>query len=181
MISISEFSCELDLVEWAVAVYVGLLDELLDVCIADLDVQVLWEDVFYFVESHLILLLVVEQLVHVIDFGLLALAEEPLLADHGDDVSEVERLLRLVNVVLDFLLDLLDVHLGKSEVAQNAPHLGPVDVAWFLSIVEVKAILYFIFLITSRIPFLLSTCTMAASLSWSTASPTRPTSSCPYS
>ena len=84
---------------------------------------------FYFVESHLILLLVVEQLVHVIDFGLLALAEEPLLADHGDDVSEVERLLRLVNVVLDFLLDLLDVHLGKSEVAQNAPHLGPVDVA----------------------------------------------------
>ena len=97
------------------------------------------------IDAHEPLLLAVEQREHVERFLLPASPEEPLLGDEFDHLAEGEGLLVLVHVG-DLVLDLLAVHLGVGEVAQDAAQVLPADVAGVRGVVEGEGVLDLVFL-----------------------------------
>lgn len=133
------------LVEIPVLVEISLLDELQDVVVADIDVEVLVEHALYLVDTHQPSLLPVEQREHVQGLLLPPSTEKPLFGDEIDDFGESEVVLVVVGGG-DFVLDLLAVHLGVGEVAQNAPEVLSVDVAGVVGVVEGEGVLDFVFL-----------------------------------
>ena len=165
MISIAQLRSKLHLVECAISINVCLLDELLNISITNLNVQVLGKNVLYFIHRDLVFFLIVKQLVHVIDFSLLPFSEKPLFTHHLNNIRKVKRLLRLVDVILNFLLYFLHVHLSKPKVTKYTSHLRSINITRFLSVVEVETIFYFIFLFNTSIPFLPLVCRTAIFLS----------------
>lgn len=97
------------------------------------------------IDAHEPLLLAVEQGEHVERFLLPASSEEPLLGDELHHLAEGEGLLVLVHVG-DLVLDLLAVHLGVGEVAQDAAQVLPADVAGVRGVVEGEGVLDLVFL-----------------------------------
>jgi hypothetical protein len=78
---VAELGEKLILIQKAILVEVRFLDELQNVVIADIDVQVLVEDGFDFVEAHQPSLLPIKQSEHVQSLLFSSPPEEPLLGD----------------------------------------------------------------------------------------------------
>ena len=136
---------EVLLVEVPVLVRVCVLNELQYVVIAYYYVQVLVENLLYFRHPHQPLLLPVEQREHVHRLLLLPLVVEPLLVDQIQHFSLHELVLVLVGGG-DLVFDLLAVHFGEAEVAEDAPEVFSIDVSGFLRVVKVEGIPDFVFL-----------------------------------
>ena len=146
---VAQFGEKLILVQKAILIEVGLLDELQNVVVADIDIQVLVEDGLDFVEAHQPPFLPVEQSKHVQSLFFPSSAEEPLFGDEIDDFRQTEGVFVLVGGGY-FVLDLLPVHLGVGEVAENAPEVLAVDVARVAGVVEGEGVLDFVLLNRAR-------------------------------
>ncbi len=133
------------LVKKAVFVQVGLLNEFQNIVVADIDVQVLVEHSFDFVDAHKSLFLAVEEREHIQGFLLSAPPEEPLLGDEFHYFTQRKRLLVLVSTG-NLILDFLSVHFSVSEIAQNASEILPKYVSRIGGVVEGKGVFDLIFL-----------------------------------
>ena len=133
------------LVEVAIFIEVGLFDKLKDVIVADVDVEVLVENWFNFVETHQSSFLAVEEGEHVEGFLLPAPSEEPFFGDEFDDFSEGEGIFVLVGAG-DLVFDFFAVHFGEGKVAEDGPEVLAVDVAGVGGVVEGEGVLYLVFL-----------------------------------
>ncbi len=79
---------------------------------------------------------------HLLGFGLASLPIEPLLCYHFFRFCKREELLAgVVADTVDFLLDLLAVHLRESEVAEDTSQVVAADKSLPLRVVEVERIL----------------------------------------
>ena len=137
---VAQLGEELFFVHVAVFVEVRLLDELHNVCVCDVDVQVLVEHVLDLAQLHQPSLLAVEQGEHLLSLGFSPLAVKPLPRYHLQSLAQRELLLAAV-IVSYSLLDLLAVHLREGEVPENASEIVAGDAASFVHIVERKCVL----------------------------------------
>ena len=142
---VAQFAEKLLLVEVAVFVEICFLDEFQDIVVADVDVEVLVEDRFNFVEADQSSFLAVEEGEHVEGLFLPAAAEEPLFGDEFDDLGEGEGVFVLVGAG-DLVFDLFAVHFGEGEVAEDGPEVLSVDVAGVGGVVEGEGVFDLVFL-----------------------------------
>lgn len=103
------------------------------------------EDCLDLIDAHQSLLLPIEQRKHIQCLLLPSSPEEPLLGDEFYDLAEGEGLLVLVDIG-DLVLDLLAVHLGVGEVAEDAAEVLPADVAGVGGVVEGEGVFDLVFL-----------------------------------
>lgn len=133
------------LVEVSVFVDVSLLYKLQDVVVADIDVQVLIKHALNLIDTNLTSFFSVEEGEHVQSFFFSASAKKPFFGYEINHFTQRETILVLIGAG-DFILDLLSIHFGVCEVAENASEILTIDVSCVAWVIERKGILDFVLL-----------------------------------